>query len=170
MEETTETEVVDNTELTTEADTAAEEEVEAASVSADATTATVNGIRGWYYTYFTAELTGAHVAVAIPSFFGTSVASMQASLVDAAEYEELINADNYGKVAEDLKAIELTFFNSRGQEVKKVNASVEIELTAAGAETFVMYRQGRSSMKKAASSDYPYFSFNINNGVYIPRV
>lgn len=150
-------------EFTTDAETEAEEVAEAAA--AEVNTVTVEGIRGWGSTYFTAELTGATVTVSIPTYFwGTSATSMQASYVDATGYEEMIDADNYGKVVSGLKAVELTFFDKRGKVVKSVSASAEVELGSISAETYVMYQKSRTGMKKTASSEYPYFSFNISNG------
>ena len=133
-----------------------EEDVSAAAAasyeSAEKTEATVSAVwKGSSYV-FEAELSGVKVKASVSNKYVDKNAVMKAQIFDAAAYKTAVLQENYGKTADSLSGVKLSFLNKKR---KTVNVIADITLTSkkTGAAQYVLYQtSGKKSVKKLVSA------------------
>ena len=149
-----------------------EETVESASQAEEqVVSAKADGVRSGYYTTFTADLSGASITASVPYYLVSTGTTMEASLVDAADYESIIASANYGKEITDLKAVEIRFADRRGRRTILFSVSLSIQLEDSGAEKYVLYEPYRSwfgtELYQLSTSRSPQFNIYAYSDTYV---
>ena len=129
----------------------------AADAVADKTT--VKGKRSFFYTNFTAELNDVAVKVVASNLYVKKDSEMQVAVLSTVEYQDVIEAQNYGKVLVDGKEIQLSFFDKQGREFTPIGIDVTVEAKTKIAESYTLYRTNGDSVRRIASSVKPVFNF-----------
>ena len=116
--------------------------------------------RGFFYTYFSAVFDDeTAVKVTVSNLFVGRGSTMQVRFVPIDDYIEKIEAQNYGKVVVGTKAIELAFFDSRGNEFKPIGLEITIDAKKIDAESYVLYRSNGNNVHRIGTSVKPSFDF-----------